>query len=185
MPSNGEMRTVFVQGFLVLAACVFLELGAGAFLKTMEESMRAVGGLAIMTLPLLDLRGNINGAFASRLGSALHLGVIPPKLKLTRALKVNIASSLLLTLMASATIGAMSWATGVLVGVEVDVLRILIISVLAGMFSGLILAFLTVGVAVYSYLRGIDPDNITAPLMATIGDFITVLCIYIAVIIVG
>ncbi|MEM2874432.1 MAG: magnesium transporter [Candidatus Hadarchaeales archaeon] len=185
MPSTRETRGMFVQGFIVLAACVFLELGAGAFLKTMEDTLRAVGGLAIMTLPLLDLRGNINGAFASRLGSALHLGVIPPRLGLTRDLRVNIISSLLLTFMASATIGVLSWATGVLTGVEVDVLRILVISILAGMASGFILAFMTIGVAVYSYLKGVDPDNITAPLMATVGDFVTVLCIYLAVILVG
>jgi mgtE-like transporter len=185
MPRRKEFSSMFIQGFLVLAACTFIELGAGTFLKTMEDALRAVGGLAIMTLPLLDLRGNINGAFASRLGSALHLGVIPARLKMTRELKVNVVSSLVLTLMASATIGIMAWATGVLTGVEVDILRLLIISMVAGMLSGVILVFLTIGVAVYSYLRGIDPDNIAAPLMATVGDFITVFCIYIVVLIVG
>ncbi|MEM2878331.1 MAG: magnesium transporter [Candidatus Hadarchaeales archaeon] len=184
MARKNEFREVFVQGFSVLVICVLIELLAGGFMKTMEQSMVAVSGLAIMTLPLLDLRGNINGAFASRLGTALHLGIVPPKLKLTKEIKINLVSSIVLTLMASVTIGALSWATGVILGTEVDILKIFFISIFAGMLSGVLLAFLTICVAIFSHVRGLDPDNITAPLMATIGDFVTVFCIYFAVILV-
>jgi len=40
-------------------------------------------------------------------------------------------------------------------------------------------------VSVVSYMRGWDPDNVTAPLMATIGDFLTMISIFLIAILVG
>ncbi|MDI6883601.1 MAG: magnesium transporter [Hadesarchaea archaeon] len=185
MAREVDVRSIVVQGLSILFICTFVELGAGFTLKGMEERFALIPGLAIMALPLLDLRGNINGALASRLGTALHTGIIRPKLKLTAELKANLAASLILSLIASATIGGLSWLGGVVIGLGVNILQLMVVAVIAGFISGLILAFLTVLVAVFTYLYGWDPDNITSPAMATIGDFLTVICIYLAVLLVG
>lgn len=179
-----DVRSIVIQGLSILFVCALIELGSGFTLKEMEQRFILIPGLAIMTLPLLDLRGNINGALASRLGTALHTGVIPPKLKLTKELKVNLAASLILSLMASATIGVLSWLVGIIVGLNANILYLTTIAIIAGFISGLALAFLTILVAVFTYLRGWDPDNITSPAMATIGDFLTSACIYLAVLLV-
>ena len=180
-----DVRSIVIQGLSILVICTFIELGAGFTLKEMEKSFTLIPGLAIMTLPLLDLRGNINGALASRLGTALHAGIITPRLKLTRELKANLAASLILSLMASATIGGLSWMVGALMGLQVDILRLTTVALLAGFISALILALLTVGISVFTYIHGWDPDNITSPAMSTIGDLFTVVCIYLAVLLVG
>ena len=180
-----DVRSVVIQGLSILIICTFIELGAGFTLKEMENRFMLIPGLAIMTLPLLDLRGNINGALASRLGTALHIGVISPKLKLTAELKANLSASLILSLITSATIGVLSWLMGAMMGLPVNILQLMVVAVIAGFTSGLILAFLTVLVAVFTYLRGWDPDNITSPAMSTIGDLLTVICIYLAVLLVG
>jgi mgtE-like transporter len=185
MPRGMGIRAIVIQGLSILLLCAFIELGAGFTLKEMEARFVSIPGLAIMALPLLGLRGNINGALASRLGTALHTGVIPPKLKLTAELKVNLIASLILSFLASATIGALSWAAGVVLGVTVNVFQLMAVAVIAGFVSGLVLALLTVFVAVFTYLHGWDPDNITGPAMATIGDFLTVIFIYLAVLLVG
>ena len=185
MAREVNVRSIVVQGLSVLFICALIELAAGFTLKGMEGRFVLIPGLAIMTLPLLDLRGNINGALASRLGTALHTGVIAPKLKLTAELKANLAASLILSLIASATIGGLSWVSGVMMGLTVNILQLMAVAILAGFISGLILALLTISVAVFTYLHGWDPDNITSPAMATIGDFLTVVCIYLAVLLVG
>lgn len=185
MARDTNVRSIVVQGLSILLVCTLIELGAGFTLKGMEERFALIPGLAIMALPLLDLRGNINGALASRLGTALHSGIIEPKLKLTAELKANLAASLILSLIASATIGGLSWFVGAMMGLAVNALQLMAVAVIAGFTSGLILALLTVLVAVFTYLRGWDPDNITSPAMATVGDFLTVICIYLAVLLVG
>ena len=185
MAREVDVRSIVIQGLSILVICMFIELGAGFTLKGMEKRFLSIHGLAIMTLPLLDLRGNINGALASRLGTALHTGIVTPRLKLTAELSANLAASLILSLIASATIGGLSWVGGAVMGLPVNIAQLMAVAVLAGFISGLILALLTVFLAMFAYLHGWDPDNITSPAMATIGDLLTVICIYLAVLLVG
>ena len=48
------------------------------------------------------------------------------------------------------------------------------ISVIGGMIAGVILIFITIGIAIASYKRGWDLDNIQAPLITAFGDFFTI-----------
>jgi mgtE-like transporter len=101
---------------------------------------------------------------------------------MTDELKINVVSSLILSLAASATIGVIASLIGLLFGMSIiNFVALIIISVAAGFISGIILTALTVVISIFAYIRGWDPDNITAPLMATIGDLITMISIFIVV----
>ncbi len=180
MPQSVNVRAIVIQGLAVLVVCAVIEILAGNVMESMKERLTVtLPGLILVIPPLLDLRGNVNGALASRLGTALHTGVIEPKMKMTAELKVNITSSLILSLLASATIGVLSFVIGSLLGIgHINPLALVTIAVAAGVVSGVILAGLTVLISIMSYKRGWDPDNITAPLMATIGDLITMVSVF-------
>ena len=181
-----NVRAIVIQGLSILVLCALIELAAGNVMERMKESLTVtLPALIVMIPPLLDLRGNINGALASRLGTALHTGVIEPRLSMSAELKVNLASSLILSFLASATIGILSVGIGALIGKTVHITALLVIAISAGVISGIILAALTVLVSIVSYKRGWDPDNVTAPLMATIGDLITMVSIFLIAILVG
>jgi len=184
MAREVNIRAIVVQGLSVLLLCAFIELGAGKVFEGMRGYFMATG-LIVMVPPLLGLRGNINGALASRLGTGLNAGLIKPRLAMSTDVKVNLASALILSVIASATIGVFAFGVNVLTGAPtIGVLELMAIAVLAGFLSALILAFLTVLVAIMSYARGWDPDNVTSPTMASIGDFVTIACIYLAVLLV-
>lgn len=187
MAREVNVRAIVIQGLSVLLLCALIELGAGNVFESLKDRLTLLlPGLIVMIPPLLDLRGNINGALASRLGTALHTGVIAPRLSMSKELKINIVSSLILSFLASVTIGVLSFGVNALTGAKtIGIITMVTIAVIAGFTSGVILAVLTVFVAVVSYARGWDPDNVTAPLMATIGDFTTMLCIYLAMLLVG
>lgn len=182
-----NVRTIVIQGLSILILCALIEIGAGGVFRGMEDRLTVLlPGLIVMIPPILDLRGNVNGALASRLGTALHIGTIRPRLSMSAELKVNLVSSLILSFLASTTVGILSFGVNVLAGTPtISILYLLLIAVFAGMMSGLILAGVTVLVAIVSYKRGWDPDNVTAPLMATIGDFITIICLFLAALLVG
>ena len=181
-----KARSVALQGLAVLLPCALIEFIAGFTFKSMQSYLQLLPGLLVMVPPLLGLRGNINGALASRLGTALHTGMISPKLKLTAEVKVNLASSLILSLLASATIGVLAFASCALTGLEtISVFKLIAIAAVAGFLSALVLSLMTLFVAVESYLRGVDPDNVTSPVMATAGDFVTMVCIFLAVFLLG
>jgi len=187
MARGVNIRSIVVQGISILFLCALIELSAGRVFEAMRGYfINLLPGLIVMVPPLLDLRGNINGALASRLGTALHAGLIEPRLKLSVEIKANLISSLILSVITPATIGLVSFGVNLLtsaptIGLLELMVKLIAIAVFAGFLSGLILALMTVFVAVASYARGWDPDNITSPLMATIGDFVTIACIYLAV----
>ncbi len=182
-----SIRSIVLQGISILFLCALIELSAGGVFEEMRGYfVNLLPGLIVMVPPLLDLRGNINGALASRLGTALNAGLIEPRLKLSAEIKVNLISSLILSIIAPATIGLLSFGVNLLtsaptIGLLELMIKLTAIAVFAGFLSGLILALMTVFVAVTSYARGWDPDNITSPMMATIGDLVTIACIYLAV----
>ncbi len=138
-----------------------------------------------MVPPLLALRGNISGALASRLGTALHQGAIDPDSLWGPEVKANVSSSVFLTFMVSLVTGVFASVITLATGMHPFSLKVILnlvsIAVIAGMISSVGLIALTVFVALFSYRRGWDPDNITSPLTASIGDLITVASIYVAI----
>jgi len=181
-----SVKAIVIQGLSILLLCAIIEILAGNVFEGMKEHLTIMlPGLVLAIPPLLDLRGNINGALASRLGTALNTGVIEPKLSMSAELKVNIISSIILSFLASATIGLLSVGVGALFGItSISVLRIVTIAIVAGVVSGVILAAITVVVSIFAYVRGWDPDNVTAPLMATVVDFLTMLSIFLVAVLV-
>ncbi|MBC7219204.1 MAG: magnesium transporter [Hadesarchaea archaeon] len=186
MPQSVNVRAIVIQGLSILIICAIIEILAGDVLGRMGEKLTVtLPGLILIIPPLLDLRGNVNGALASRLGTALHTGILEPKFSMSDELKINVASSLILSLIASATIGVIASLISLLFGISaINFITLIIVAVAAGFISGVILAVLTVAVSIFSYIRGWDPDNITAPLMATLGDLITMVSIFIVVLVV-
>ena len=62
---------------------------------------------------------------------------------------------------------------------------IILIVLIAGLLSGLILTFMTIGIIYLVFRHGYDPDNITGPALATFGDMISMACIFISAILMG
>lgn len=153
------------------------ELLVGGMLGSMINEIRILPGLLILIPPMLNMRGNVSSSFGARLSSGLHLGYIKPD-KMTGDLKANIYSNLILTLFLSALLSVFAWITTILAGIpHITLLHFFLISVIAGMLSGIILSFITVGIAVISYRKGLDPDNVTTPSIASMGDIVMILCL--------
>ncbi|MDO9045107.1 MAG: magnesium transporter [Methanobacteriaceae archaeon] len=62
-----------------------------------------------------------------------------------------------------------------------NILDFTIISVLGGFFSSIILLPATILISLKSYENGWDPDNVTAPLISTAGDFFTIPSLFLGV----
>ena len=127
------------------------------------------------------MRGNISGALGSRIASALHLGLIDPELRWSPALSMNLKASIILnTLMASLS-GFIAYYAYELAGMGAEapasLTQLVLISFTTGTVAGVLISGLTVTFALYTYSKGLDPDNVLAPSLATVGDIITVVCL--------
>jgi len=168
----------------VLVLCIIGELFAGIVLASGEELIALVPGLLILFPAVLSLRGNISSALGSRLGSAIHLGLIDARVSWMTfrgpTVKENIAASTVLNIMMSFLLGILAYLVSVSIGLNANLFVLVFISLLAGLLSGVFLIFLTLFLAVFTASKGLDPDNVLTPSVATIGDIFTVLFLFIS-----
>ncbi|UCF08949.1 MAG: magnesium transporter [Thermoplasmata archaeon] len=173
-----EIRGVLRQSLPLLLLCGIGEVFAGAVLGRNTRTLDMLPGLLVLVPALIGLRGNINTTLGSRLGSAVHMGLISTKNFWNDEMKENFKASLFLTIIMSAVAGLLAYITTVALGQSaLNMLKLLAIAVIAGSIAGVILAFITVGIIFYAFKRGLDPDNVTGPSLATFGDIITLGCI--------
>jgi mgtE-like transporter len=151
----------------------------------MINLFREIPGLLVVIPAVIALRGNINTALGSRLGSAYHLGIIDAENLWNEELKQNILGSLILSFILSFIIGLLAYISSIFLQIYPNPLILISIVIVAGGLSGIILAFLTIIIIYIVFKRGYDPDNITGPALSTFGDIITILCIFLSAILIG
>jgi mgtE-like transporter len=122
----------------------------------------------------MGLKGNIDITLGSRLGSAAHIGVISLGNVWNEETKQNIYASLALGFIMAVIAGVFAHITCLALGLpSIGLVQLVGIALATGIVAGTILAFSTIGIIIIAFKRGYDPDNITAPILATIGDIIT------------
>ena len=160
--------------------CTIGGVFAGVILVQMVGMIEIIPGLLVLVPAILGMRGNISCTLGSRLGSAIHLGLIS-RIERNPELMNNVTGSLALSLIMSVVLGILAHLFTVALGMpSVGVVVLVSIAVFAGVSSGLILAVIAVVITIGAFKYGIDPDNVTTPALGTLGDVITMLMVFCA-----
>lgn len=168
-------RTLIRQAFFVLLFCALIDLFPGFFLGRWEHVLEKVPGLLIILPATVGLRGNIFGALAARLGSKLHLGTIEPRFKSNPELRTQLFAAAVQLLFLSLLIPVITEFVGSMFGLEVADAHVLIfISIATALISGVLMFMITFGITFLAFKRGWDPDNVSAPIVASAGDILTI-----------
>lgn len=171
-------KRMFCESFPILILCGMGAVLAGSIFGHMTDVFTMIPGLIVIVPGIIGLRGNINSAMGSRLSSAVHLGMVDTEKLFGTETKENITSSVVLSALISILAGVAGWATCIVLGCPSRLIYLVLTSFIAGFTSGILLSFITVGVVLIAFRRGYDPDNITGPSLATMGDVITMLCLF-------
>ena len=179
---------VYREAMPVLLFTVLAELFAGALLLSIGVAFASLIGLFIIIPGLMQLRGNISTSLAQRLGSGAHLGTISWKQGLNEPLRANIKAALYLVVIMSTALGVGAWILSTIIhfavprsGLFLQLHHFLIITLLTALFTSVIQVTITVAVALLAHEWGLDPDNITIPIVAAIGDIITIVCLILSI----
>lgn len=172
-------RAVFVMGLAALIIAGTADLFAGLLLDSMEAYLLLIPGMMVLIYCAIGMRGNIYGAMGSRIGTAMHMGTFQMSFRRGTVLRANIDSTICLTLTLSVAMGAVTWAVATyMFNGTYSIWDFVFISSLGGLLSGLIVMMFNVLIAKEGYKRDWDVDNITAPLIAAIGDIVTMPLIF-------
>ncbi|AQL42632.1 hypothetical protein BV210_07875 [Halorientalis sp. IM1011] len=166
----------------VLAVSAVGGLFAGVVLGGMEAELEAVPGLLMLVPALLATRGNVYGSLGARLASALHQGLIEPRLTLDdERLRGAIAAALANGVLVSLFAAVLAFVVLAVLGRSVAPLPTLVgIAGIAGLISGLLLTAAVVGVVFVGYRRGYNPDTLAGPVVTTTGDVVGVATLLLA-----
>jgi mgtE-like transporter len=172
MTVRDAAREAYREALPALSASLVGGLVAGVVLGGMRAELRAVPGLLVLVPALLATRGNVYGSLGARISTALHQGLVEPRVRAgDERLRAAVAAALANGLVASAFAAIL---TGL--GNPVAPLPVLVgIAVLAGVFSGVALSAVVVTAVFAGYRRGRDPDTLVGPLVTTTGDVFGVL----------
>jgi len=187
--ARNRVKKIVRQVLPILLLTGFFNLGAGSLLGGMEEQMgKYLAGTLVMVPPLMALKGNITGTLASRLGSGLHQGLIDSGNILNKEVKTNVYAAIALSVITAVTIGTIAtFITVIFTGTlfSFSLLAQLVgVAVIAATLSVILLSLISVAVSILSYRRGWDPDNITSPVLTTLGDILSIGSLYLALMVV-
>ncbi|HDZ35509.1 MAG TPA: cation transporter [Thermococcus sp.] len=169
-----ELREKVKQAYKVSLPSLILSLIIGFFGGTflgryLEKISRDYPGLLVILPGMMGLRGNVFGSMASRFSTMLYLGDLEPSIRKKKVLK-NIVIAMILSLIPVTIL----WSIGVIQGIRHHAFQILLIVVGSTILVSLILGYFTAFVTIFAFRREVDPDSMAAPLVASMGDLLTI-----------
>ena len=181
-----DTDSVLKESLIALSICAVGDLCAGIILGNMEFFLKTYPGLMVIIPGAIGMRGNIFGSFGSRLSTHLHIGTLSPEFKRSEILDENIIASIILTMVLSVLLAVIAKVICILFNFEsISIYDFVMISFIAGLISTIIMLPITMFISLKSFEGGWDPDNITTPLIAAIGDFFTLPAIILSVMVVS
>lgn len=170
------------EGAAPIGASAIGGLLAGVILGGMQDQLAALPGLLVLVPALLATRGNVYGAFASRIASGLHQGLVDPHIRPDERLQAAVVAAMSNNLIASGlaavlTVAILRWIDYPVAGLA----ELFGIAVLAAFLAGLVLTVVVIVVMLLGFQRGIDPDTLVGPLVTTTGDVIGIGFLLVAV----
>ena len=145
---------------------------AGVVLGQSHERLAELPGLLLLVPAAIALPGKIFGALGSRLGTAIHTGTFRLSLRSSSVVGQNVWASMVLTLVMSLVLALLASAAASSLGVDnaIGVADYVVISLVGGTLASVFVMLVTLGMATASVRWGLDPDNVTAPMVTAAGD---------------
>jgi mgtE-like transporter len=186
--SKSRMRKFWREAALALLILILGDVLAGAVLGESTTLFLSIPGIIILVPAVQEMRGNISGILAGRLSTALHLGLVQPKLRgNTREYRDNVIATLVLSILTPIGVGTIAYIISRIFSFDetASLLIFILVALCAGVISGIFQTILTIFFAFMTYRRGLDPDTVVFPVLSSIADVISIPSLIIAVILVS
>lgn len=180
--SSYRWQRIVAESLPLLLVTLLLELIAGRVLLHSADALLQTAALLAL-LPLLNSTGgNVGSILGARLSSGLHGGTMEPKL-MAKALQKEMGQAGLLGVMAYTCLAILIYLGALVLPIELELNFFQLMVIMLG--TGLLLIFfvvlLAVFVALWSYRRGFDPDNLVPPAVTTGCDLVGIICLVLMV----
>lgn len=175
-----SMKSILRQSLPVLLVAGALSITAGLVLHNNSEMLFALPGILAIIPAFNNMGGSVTAVLSCRLSSALHMGLIRPKIRRTKTLQRNVIATLIIAVFSFLALGFIAGSFNFMIGLEsIGLISFMILVLASGFLTVLILLTLSVILSYITYSRGIDPDNMVIPVLTSVGDLVGVMFLFV------
>lgn len=172
-------KKIVKHGLPLLTITILIEIFAGQILQGKQESL-LLFPVFLISIPVINsISGNIGSVLGARLASGLHVGYISLSLK-DKEMHDNFLISILIGLITYLMLAIVIYFLALFGNLIEDIalIEFVAIIVLTGFLLICMVAFISVLTAFISFKRGLDPDDMVAPIVTTVGDVMGIVFLF-------
>jgi mgtE-like transporter len=183
----GSGAAVAGQGLVALGVNSTTSFVAGGILGSITSTFDRFPGLLVLVPAAIGLRGNIFGSFGNRISTAMHTGTFRISARRDSVLGQNVLAAVVLTASMSLILAIVAAVVSVAFDLSgtVHVADLATISIAGGVSASVLVLVAALGLAVGAVRYGWDLDTVTAPLVSTLGDVLTLPALWLATYLIG
>ena len=178
VPRRRFYDSIPAQALIALSFNV-ISLFAGGLISIFTPRFEAAPWILALFPPILTIRGGIGGVFSGNLATMLHLGLIRPRVRGNTPLYRQLVSAVfVITLIDTLVMGGISFILSLALGrasLE-QVFIFLSVPPVACFLAMAVSIPLTSLIAIATFRRGLDPDILVYPILASVNDIVVTAC---------
>ena len=179
-------KKIVKYGLPLLTFTILIEIFAGQILQGKQDALIKLP-IFLISIPVINsVGGNIGSVLGARLASGLHVGYISLSMK-DKEMHDNLFISLLIGFITYLILAIVIYFIAVFGNLVEDIALIEFIAIIV--FTGALListvALVSIFTAFLSFKRGLDPDDIVAPVVTTVGDVMGIVFLFVILGLIG
>lgn len=180
------LRRIVRESLPVLLVAGTVDVVAGLSIEKRLDSFLVYPALLVLVPPFLEDAGALGSILSARLSSKLHLGVIEPRSFPQRAARRDVLAVFLFAVPVFALVALSADLAAFVTGLaSPGPLRMLAVSLLAGLVATGFAVLIAYYGAVATFRLGLDPDNHGIPLVTSSMDLLGAFAMILAIVVVG
>ena len=182
----GVGKKIITESMPVLALCVALDFGSGTILGSKLDKFIATAGLLTLVPAFLEDGGAMGGILAARFSSQLHIGLLKPKAKPDSDVFYTFAVMHAIAAFTFTLVGVFGYLVNTLLHIPtISLPKMVLVTLVAGQLIMVIIDAMAYYFSILSFKRGVDPDNVGIPIIASFMDVAGTACYVFALKILG
>ena len=183
--SADTVRRVTRESLPILMYTAAMGILAGSVLEARKETLITSVALLVAVPPFIASSGALGGILSARLSSQLHLGLLDPTAIPKRPAWLEGTLTVLFATVGYLAVGLLTAAAAGLLGYGgPGVVRLIGVTVTAGLLAVLMIFAVGYYAATASFRFGLDPDNVGIPLVTSTMDFVGILCLTVGIVVI-
>lgn len=167
------------RGVPVLIITCIMGIIVGQILNTRENSLLSMPAILILIPALVKIGGDTGSMLGARLSSAFHMG-LGDRIYRNPVVHNSVIAASIVGLVSSISVSILVFIASALMGFGMPFITLLEISLIAVVIELSVVYSATVVIAFASHRFGMDPDDTVIPFIASLGDLVGVMGIFIA-----